>query len=182
MTVIKKIVASQEQDNILKHYLLLDPQSLYQRFNSRFNDYTLKNYVSAIKDNDICIGIYLEDNQLKNSERLLEQQYKIESSEDKNTLVGFLHLSFYEGGAEIGLSIIKKYQGFGLSNVLMSMAISELYLKINAENINIKEVVMHCDASNKASIVLGKKFGLKVIIENQCSSTVIEQSKRFEKI
>lgn len=182
MTTLRKIIASEQRDNILMHYLLLDPNSLYQRFHSQFNDFAIKKYVDSIKDDDICIGIYLDDVELKAQSSVIEDQHNMSKRTSSQILIGFLHLSFSGENAEIGLSIIKKYQGFGLSNVLMSMAISELYLEINAKELKIKEVLMYCDASNKASIALGKKFGLKVVIENHSSCRVIEQVKKFDKL
>lgn len=182
MTTIRKIIASEQRENILMHYLLLDSNSLYQRFHSQFNEYAIKKYVDSIKDDDICIGIYLDDVPLREKSATIAIQHNINQNFNSNVLIGFLHLSFAEENAEIGLSIVKKYQGFGLSNVLMSMAISELYLEINAKDLKIKEVIMYCDASNKASIALGKKFGLKVVVENNSSCMVIEQIKKFDKL
>lgn len=174
MTNVKKITASIHQNEIINHYLLLDPKSLYERFNSRFNNYTITKYVESIKDDDICIGIYTKDIELKNK----ANEFNLKDVKD-NILIGFLHLSFEGTSSEIGLSLLQEYQGYGLSNVLMTMALSELALKIKKEKLMIEEVLMHCDSGNKASIFLGKKYGLKVIIDNQIKSTIIPQIKKF---
>ena len=88
MTTIRKIIASEQRENILMHYLLLDSNSLYQRFHSKFNEYAIKKYVDSIKDDDICIGIYLDDVPLREQSATIAIQHNINRNFNSNVFSG----------------------------------------------------------------------------------------------
>lgn len=172
MAQLKLLNYKEDLSLIKEHFNLLDKESLTQRFNYYVNQHHLENYFKGFNKNDIYVGVIVKNNNNN-------------SNNDSNILAGFLHLAILKNNdetfnGEIGISVLKKYQGNQLASAMMVMALFEVQQKILEEEFKINDITMHCDFNNKASIALGKKFGLHVIIEATNSQQEIKQTKKFK--
>lgn len=204
MPQIKKIDCQSEKPLLLQHLLLLDPESRQQRFNYALNDAAIENYVRNIPPGDICVGVVVPDLVLAQQQKfsqnptavfdweklVLDQQSvpgpnHLMAAERSGLLnpevcVGFLHIGVQNKVAELGVSVLKKYQGYNLASAMVVMGLFLLEERPDARE--IEEVVMYCDPQNTASIKLGKKFGLKVIVEGFGHNYEIAQTKEFKNV
>lgn len=186
MTKIIELSPLNHRFSIEQHLFLLDMDSRHQRFNFSINDEALIKYAHSFGKNDILVGIFVHSSNLHskydeiNQEKNLNHEGLTLESIHEEILAGFLHIAINDNTAEVGISVLKEYQGNKLASAMMVMGLFMLKDKIAEENLDIDDVVMYCEANNPASINLGKKFGLKVIVESYANQYEIAQTKSFK--
>ena len=74
-------------------------------------------------------------------------------------LLAVVHMAFYPGKAELGLSVLPAARGQGLGNALFSRAVMHLV------NRGVREVFVHCIAENAAMLHIARKHGMRVVQE-----------------
>lgn len=72
-------------------------------------------------------------------------------------LLAVVHVAFYPGKAELGLSVLPAARGQGLGSALFSRAVMHLV------NRGVREVFVHCLAENGAMMHLARRNGMRVV-------------------
>ncbi len=186
MTKIIGLSPQNHKYSIEQHLFLLDLDSRHQRFNFAINDEALVKYAHSFGKSDILVGIFVQNSHLHNKYDSINSEKHINSegltleSIHEEILAGFLHIAVGTNSAEVGISVLKEYQGNKLASAMMVMGLFMLKDKIAEDGLDIDDVIMYCDANNPASINLGKKFGLKVIVEGYSNQYEIAQTKSFK--
>lgn len=90
-------------------------------------------------------------------EELKDDNSKIYVYEDKNQVLGFLHISrLYETVDIINVVVDENYRHKGIASNLLDYMITDM-------DSNIKKIILEVNVNNKAAFNLYKKFGFKVI-------------------
>lgn len=133
--VIKRL-NSYDREQVLEHFLRLDPDSIYSRFCAPFREDAIKRHVDRIDfDENGIYGIF----------------------NDELEIIGVGECVITSNnGAEIGFSVEPKYQGNGLGGKLMKRMVRF------AKSQNKDHLEMMCLRTNQKSVHLAKKFGLQV--------------------
>lgn len=150
---IKPLDNQKHKEAILEHFNTMDEEGYYYRFNTAYNESFTEQYVERL-GSDFCLAVW-----------------------DKSKIVGFLHLPTFGSDVEVGISISKAYRGLGLSTGLLAFGLSSLRLR--SVNTSLGTVSMHCNSQNRASIALGRKFGLEVVVEYQNFTKKEQQTRLF---
>lgn len=126
---------------IISFFETLDEETIYNRFCSQVNQDFIIKYIEKLDfQKDGIFGIFNENNEIIGiGECLIFQNHQ-------------------QYDAEVGFVVNPKYQGKGLGNKLMQRIIR--FSKIH----NAKILQMYCLKTNKKSLHLAKKYGLKPII------------------
>jgi GNAT superfamily N-acetyltransferase len=72
-------------------------------------------------------------------------------------LLAVVHVAFYPGKAELGLSVLPAARGQGLGGALFSRAVMHL------TNRGVREVFVHCLTENGAMMHLARRNGMRVV-------------------
>lgn len=139
MTKLYHIVhlKASDKNKVETHFNSLDPESLGMRFGYPISASGIKSYLKTIDfSTNHLIGVVNED----------------------GLIVGLLHMSVYSAGqysgrftAEAGFSILQKYQGLGIGQVLMSEA------RQHCSNYGISEIIVHFAPKNTRMKKLAQK-------------------------
>ena len=121
---------------ITRHFLALEPDDRRLRFGASLSDDAVRMLEERIDfDRDEIFGIAGDDLRLE----------------------AVVHVAFYPGKAELGLSVLPGARGRGLGNALFSRAVMHLV------NRGVREVFVHCLAENGAMMHLARKNGMRVV-------------------
>lgn len=121
---------------ITRHFLALGPDDRRLRFGASLSDDAVRMLEERIDfDRDEIFGIAGDDLRLE----------------------AVVHVAFYPGKAELGLSVLPGARGRGLGNALFSRAVMHLV------NRGVREVFVHCLAENGAMMHLARKNGMRVV-------------------
>ena len=121
---------------ITRHFLALGPDDRRLRFGASLSDDAVRTLEERIDfDRDEIFGIAGDDLRLE----------------------AVVHVAFYPGKAELGLSVLPGSRGRGLGNALFSRAVMHLV------NRGVREVFVHCLAENGAMMHLARKNGMRVV-------------------
>lgn len=110
-------------------------------------------------DRRLRFGASLSDDAV----RMLEERIDFDRDEifgiagDDLRLEAVVHVAFYPGKAELGLSVLPGARGRGLGNALFSRAVMHLV------NRGVREVFVHCLAENGAMMHLARRNGMRVV-------------------
>lgn len=125
-----------ERSELLAHFLALEAEDRRLRFGAPIGDEVIATYVERIDfERDGVFGA--RDASLR--------------------LVGVVHAALFEGGSELGLSVLPDARGDGLGSALFARAIAHL------RNRDVRQVMVHCLAENAAMRHLAKKHGMSAI-------------------
>jgi ribosomal protein S18 acetylase RimI-like enzyme len=89
-------------------------------------------------------------------------------ADDDLRLVAVVHVAFYDGRAELGLSVLPAARGRGLGNALFSRAVMHL------TNRGVREVFVHCLSENGAMMHLARNHGMRVVRQGGEADAVLE--------
>jgi RimJ/RimL family protein N-acetyltransferase len=78
---------------------------------------------------------------------------------DDLRLLGVVHVAFYPGRAELGLSVLPEARGQGVGAALFSRAVMHL------TNRGMREVFVHCVRENGAMMRLARRNGMRLVAE-----------------
>jgi RimJ/RimL family protein N-acetyltransferase len=78
---------------------------------------------------------------------------------DDLRLLGVVHVAFYPGRAELGLSVLPEARGQGVGAALFSRAVMHL------TNRGVREVFVHCVRENGAMMRLARRNGMRLVAE-----------------
>jgi GNAT superfamily N-acetyltransferase len=78
---------------------------------------------------------------------------------DDFRLLGVVHVAFYPGRAELGLSVLPEARGQGVGAALFSRAVMHL------TNRGVREVFVHCVRENGAMMRLARRNGMRLVAE-----------------
>ena len=121
---------------ITRHFLALEPDDRRLRFGASLSDDAVRMLEERIDfDRDEIFGIAGDDLRLE----------------------AVVHVAFYPGKAELGLSVLPGARGRGLGNAVFSRAVMHLV------NRGVREVFVHCLAENGAMMHLARKNGMRVV-------------------
>ena len=110
-------------------------------------------------DRRLRFGASLSDDAI----RALEERIDFERDEifgipgSDLRLLAVVHVAFYPGKAELGLSVLPAARGQGLGNALFSRAVMHLV------NRGVREVFVHCLTENGAMMHLARRNGMRVV-------------------
>jgi len=79
--------------------------------------------------------------------------------DDALAVVGAAHVGFYDGGAELGVSVLPGHRGLGLGSALLTRA-SE-----HARNRNAARLYMHCLAENDVMMRIARRAGMSIVVD-----------------
>ena len=123
---------------ITRHFLALGPDDRRLRFGASLSDEAVRMLEERIDfDRDEIFGIAGDDLRLE----------------------AVVHVAFYPGKAELGLSVLPGARGRGLGNALFERAVMHL------TNRGVREVFVHCLSENGAMMHLARKNGMRVVHE-----------------
>lgn len=123
---------------IIEHFLALDAGDRRLRFGAALADEALCALEERIDfDRDEIFGIAGDDLRLE----------------------AVVHVAFYPGKAELGLSVLPGARGRGLGSALFSRAVMHL------TNRGVREVFVHCLTENGAMMHLARKNGMRVVLD-----------------
>lgn len=121
---------------ITGHFLALDGEDRRLRFGAHLHDDAVRALEERIDfDRDEIFGIH----------------------DDELRLVAVVHVAFYPGKAELGLSVLPGWRGRGLGNALFARAVMHL------TNRGVREVFVHCLAENGAMMHLARRNGMRFV-------------------
>jgi GNAT superfamily N-acetyltransferase len=129
------------------HFLALDGEDRRLRFGASLNDDALKAYVSRID---------------------FEHDGVFASRDFGGRLLAAIHVPVTGDTAELGLSVLERYRGFGLGNVLFARAMTHL------RNRGVRNVFVHCLAENGAMLHLARKYGMRIVLSGSESNARLE--------
>jgi RimJ/RimL family protein N-acetyltransferase len=118
------------------HFLSLDAEDRRLRFGASMSDEAVRALDDRIDfDRDELFGI----------------------AGDDLRLLAVVHVAFYPGRAELGLSVLAAARGLGLGNALFSRAVMHL------TNRGVREAFVHCLSRNGAMMHLARKNGMRIV-------------------
>jgi len=121
---------------LARHFLALDADDRRLRFGATLTEEAILQMEERIDfDRDEIFGVANDD---------LE-------------LLGVVHVAFYPGKAELGLSVLPAARGMGLGNALFERAVTHLV------NRGVREVFVHCLNENGAMMHLARKHGMRIV-------------------
>lgn len=121
---------------LTRHFLALGPDDRRLRFGASLSDEAVRMLEERIDfDRDEIFGIAGDDLRLE----------------------AVVHVAFYPGKAELGLSVLPGARGRGLGDALFSRAVMHL------TNRGVREVFVHCLSENGAMMHLARKNGMRVV-------------------
>ncbi len=121
---------------ITRHFLALGPDDRRLRFGASLSDDAVRMLEERIDfDRDEIFGIAGDDLRLE----------------------AVVHVAFYPGKAELGLSVLPGARGRGLGGALFERAVMHL------TNRGVREVFVHCLTENGAMMHLARKNGMRVV-------------------
>ncbi len=124
-----------DREALAEHFLALGPEDRRLRFGALLSD-------EAILDMEQRIDF--------------ERDRLFAVADDELRLLGVVHVAFYKGKAELGLSVLPAARGQGLGNALFSRAVMHL------RNRMVREVFVHCLTENGAMMHLARKHRMRV--------------------
>ena len=123
---------------LARHFLALDADDRRLRFGAALTDEAVLQMEERIDfDRDEIFGI----------------------ANDDLDLLGVVHVAFYPGKAELGLSVLPAARGIGLGNALFERAVTHLV------NRGVREVFVHCLTENGAMMHLARRNGMQVVLD-----------------
>jgi RimJ/RimL family protein N-acetyltransferase len=129
-------VRNTDRAALTTHFLALDAQDRRLRFGAALSDDAIRSLDERIDfDRDELFAI----------------------ADDELRLLGVVHVAFYAGKAELGLSVLPAARGLGVGTALFSRAVMHL------TNRNVREVFVHCLSENGAMMHLARKNGMRVV-------------------
>lgn len=121
---------------LARHFLALDADDRRLRFGATLTDEAILQMEERIDfDRDEIFGV----------------------ANDDLDLLGVVHVAFYPGKAELGLSVLPAARGMGLGNALFERAVTHLV------NRGVREVFVHCLNENGAMMHLARKHGMRIV-------------------
>ena len=123
----------------LAHLLALPADDVRLRFGATLGPESIASYVDRIDfDADAVFAVH----------------------DDGLAVIGAAHVGFYDGGAELGISVLPGQRGRGLGSALLKRATD------HARNRRTARLYMHCLAENAAIMRIARNAGMSIVVDS----------------
>jgi GNAT superfamily N-acetyltransferase len=139
MTATVQRLGSAGRVPFLAHLLALPPDDVRLRFGTLLVPDAIAAYVERIDfESDAVFAVH----------------------DDALAVIGAAHVGFFEGGAELGVSVLPGQRGRGIGTALLSRATE------HARNRRTARVYMHCLAENAVIMRIARRAGMSIVVDS----------------
>ena len=146
-------LTARDRDTVEQHFLALDGNDRRLRFGTSTSDATLRRYVARIDHGrDSLFGVF----------------------DAGPRLIAAVHVARVDGGAELGLSVLRAYRNRGYGRALLARA------RLRARRWGARALILNCLAENAGMIHLARKLGMNIVIRAGEADACLDLSARRE--